>query len=57
MLPPPDPHESPFDEPVGDVELRGPTAVFVHGPPAPDQERLADALVKARPGILFVTAA
>jgi hypothetical protein len=55
MLPPPDPHESPFDEPPGDVELSGPTAVFPCGTPSRETERLADAIVKARPGILFVT--
>jgi hypothetical protein len=55
MLPPPDPHESPFDEPVGDLELPGPTAVFPHGTPSPETERLAEAIVATRPGILLIT--
>jgi hypothetical protein len=54
VLPPPDPNESPF-EPAADVELFGPTAVFPRGTPSPETERLAEAIVQARPGILFVT--
>jgi hypothetical protein len=55
MLPLRDPHESPFDEPAGHVKLPGPTAVFPRGTPSRETERLADAILKARPGILFVT--
>jgi hypothetical protein len=55
MLPPRDPHESPFDEPLGDVNVPGPTAVFACGTPSAEIERLAEAIVRLRPGLLFVT--
>jgi hypothetical protein len=55
MLPPRDPHESPFDEPAGDVTVPGPTAVFPCGTPSAETERLAQAIVQTRPGLLFVT--
>jgi hypothetical protein len=52
-LPPPDPLESPFGEPGG-VEVSAPTTVFPPGTPTPAAQRLADAIVTARPGILIV---
>ena len=52
-LPPPDPHESPFGEPTVQPRL-APAAVFAGGPPSLAAERLADAIITARPGILFV---
>jgi hypothetical protein len=52
-LPPPDPRESPFGEP-GDLEVTAPTTVFVRGIPSAAAQRLADAIVTARPGILIV---
>ena len=52
-LPPPDPRESPFDEP-GAIEVTAPTTVFARGTPTPAARRLADAIVTARPGILIV---
>jgi hypothetical protein len=54
VLPPPDPNESPFEP--GDVELLGPTAVFPRGTPSAETARLAEAIVVARPGLLFVIA-
>jgi len=52
-LPPPDPRESPFGEPGG-IEVTAPTTVFARGAPTPEAQRLADAIVTARPGILIV---
>jgi hypothetical protein len=53
-LPPRDPHESPFAEPTGDAPFTTPTTVFSRGTPGPDDQRTADALLAARPGLLFV---
>jgi hypothetical protein len=52
-LPPPDPLESPFGEP-GPIEVTAPTTVFARGTPTAAAQRLADAIVAARPGILIV---
>ena len=54
-LPPPDPGESPFGEP--DLRVAAPTTVFARGNPSPEGERLAEAIVAARPGLLIVVAA
>jgi hypothetical protein len=55
-LPPPDPHES-YGEPTGDGEpVFAPTAVFVKGSPSPEADRLSDALLDFRPGLLIVLA-
>ena len=51
-LPPPDPHETPFGEPL--LEVDAPTTVFARGIPTPAAQKLADAIVTARPGILIV---
>jgi len=56
QLPPPDPHESLGLTPEGQLEISGPTAVFVGGPPSPDVDRLADAFLEFRPGVLIVFA-
>jgi hypothetical protein len=53
-LPPRDPHESPFAEPSGDALFATPTTVFSRGAPSADDQRIADALLEARPGLLFV---
>jgi hypothetical protein len=52
-LPPPDPHE-PTGEPPG-LELTAPAVVYVGGTGAL-QDPLADAVLAARPGALFVVA-
>jgi hypothetical protein len=54
-LPPPDPLESPFGERAG-VRVPTPTTLFARGTPSPEAERLADAIVAARPGLLIVIA-
>jgi hypothetical protein len=51
-LPPPDPRESPYGEPA--LEVSAPTTVFVRGTPTPEAQRLAEAIVTARPGVLIV---
>ena len=53
-LPPEDPHESPFAEPTGDAPFAGPTTVFSRGAPSAEDKRIAEALLAARPGLLFV---
>jgi hypothetical protein len=54
-LPPPDPHEQPFNEPE-DMQLDTPMSVFGAGGPSREVERLADAILDARPGLLIVVA-
>jgi hypothetical protein len=54
-LPPPDPRESPFDEDDG-ISVPVPTTVFARGTPTAEAERLADAILAARPGLLIVIA-
>jgi hypothetical protein len=53
QLPPPDPNEA--FEPQG-LELDGPAAVFLSGPPSAEEDRLADAILERRPGALVVVA-
>jgi len=53
-LPPHDPNESPFAEPSGDAPIPNSTTIFSRGDPTPDDERIADAILTARPGLLFV---
>ncbi len=55
QLPPPDPFESLGAEP-GDVEITSPTAVYLAGPPSEAMERLTDAILAVRPGMLIVVA-
>ena len=55
MLPQPDPNEqygTPPDAPV----LTAPAAVFLAGPPSAETERVADSILRARPGSLVVVA-
>ena len=52
MLPPPDPYETPGPPP--DLELASPWAVFISGPPTAGQHALSDAVLRYRPGLLFV---
>ena len=52
-LPPPDPSEPPDSEPDGRGAVGSPTIVFA-SPPSPETERLASAILDARPGVLFV---
>ena len=53
-LPPHDPNESPYVEPSWEAPLPGPTTVFSRGTPSAEDERVADAILEARPGLLFV---
>jgi len=55
-LPPPDPHESLGLEPTYDRPLTAPMVVFVMGPPCPESDRAADAILDLRPGVLIVVA-
>jgi hypothetical protein len=55
-LPPPDPNETPWSSPAGDFEVPAPTAIFAHGTASPEADRLADALLDLRPGLLLVVA-
>jgi hypothetical protein len=52
MLPPPDPYETPGPPP--DLELASPWAVFLEGPASQEQHDTADAVLRHRPGLLFV---
>jgi hypothetical protein len=52
-LPPPDPNEPADSEPDGAAAVASPTIVFA-APPSRDAERLAAAILEARPGVLFV---
>ena len=52
MLPPPDPYETPGPPP--DLALASPWAVFVPGPPTNEAHKLSDAVLRFRPGLLFV---
>jgi len=54
-LPPPDPHEQGYREPDG-MRLDAPMTLFGAGGPSREVERLADAIIDARPGLLFVVA-
>lgn len=53
-LPPPDPHEGGHDGPAHDMNLAAPTAVFVGGTPSPADDRISDALLDFRPGLLVI---
>jgi len=55
-LPPPDPHESYGPAPEGGEPVFAPTAVYVRGTPSPQADRLTDALLDLRPGLLIVLA-
>jgi hypothetical protein len=51
-LPPPDPFE-PGGAPPG-FAVPAPTTVFLSGRPTPELDRVADAILAARPGLLLV---
>ena len=53
-LPPRDPYEPQDHGPPPDASLPAPTAIFLSGPPSPEADRLADAVLAFRPGALFV---
>jgi hypothetical protein len=50
-LPPPDPCEP---SPPDGFPVSAPSAVFMHGRPAPAAQGLAEAILAFRPGLLFV---
>jgi hypothetical protein len=52
-LPPPDPHES-YGVPPDDQPVPAPTAVYALGPPNAETDRLSDAILDLRPGVLVV---
>lgn len=53
-LPPPDPHESLGMQPNADATLTAPTVVFAMGRPSAQADRVADAVLDLRPGLLIV---
>jgi hypothetical protein len=53
-LPPPDPNESTWSPAGGGLRVTAPTAVFPPGAAAPRAERVADAVLDLRPGLLIV---
>lgn len=53
-LPPPDPFES-FDEPR--LVIPAPTSVFLRGCTTPSADRVARAILAARPGLLLICVA
>jgi len=53
QLPPPDPNEA--FEPTG-LELSEPAVLFLTGPPSPEEDRVASAILDRRPGALVVVA-
>jgi hypothetical protein len=55
-LPPPDPNESLHLTPEGELTLEEPTVVFTGGRPSDEIDRLSDAVVAFRPGLLIVVA-
>jgi hypothetical protein len=55
-LPAPDPHESFELSPTGGMRVPAPTAMFVMGPASPESDRIADAILDLRPGLLIVLA-
>jgi hypothetical protein len=55
-LPPPDPNETPWSSATGDLTVPAPTAIFARGAAGPAADRVADALLELRPGLLLVVA-
>jgi hypothetical protein len=55
-LPPPDPNELLHLAPEGELTLDEPIVVFAAGPPTDEVDRLANAVVAFRPGLLIVVA-
>jgi hypothetical protein len=54
-VPPHDPHEQPYREPESGMRLDFPMSLF-GGVVSREVERLADAILDARPGLLVVVA-
>ena len=54
-LPPRDPHESQWT-PSDGVKVAAPTVVFAHAGASPAADRIADAILDVRPGLLIVLA-
>jgi hypothetical protein len=54
MLPPPDPSEP--GDPSDSYEVFAPTTMYLHGRPSRATDRIADAILAARPGLLVVCA-
>jgi hypothetical protein len=55
-LPQPDPHESLGMEPADGAPVAAPTAMFVMGRPGSEADRVSDAVLELRPGVLIVVA-
>ena len=53
-VPPHDPNEQPYSEPESDMRLDFPMTLFGVGRVSREVERLADAILDARPGLLIV---
>ena len=43
-------------EPVDDFRMKAPTAVFAMGKPSAETDRVSDAVLDLRPGVLIVVA-
>jgi hypothetical protein len=56
-LPPPDPHESLGHAPDCGTIVPEPMAVYMRGRPAPENDRVTDAILDLRPGLLIVCSA
>jgi hypothetical protein len=56
QLPPPDSYGAPGQEPPDAMRTAAPTVVFLAGPPSAEADRLTDAILAARPGVLVVVA-
>jgi hypothetical protein len=55
-VPPHDPNEQPYSEPESGMRLDFPMTLFGAGRVTREIERLADAILDARPGLLIVVA-
>ncbi len=53
-LPPPDPYEPAGTPPDGGIPLPAPAAIFLHGRPSRELDRVSDAILDFRPGMLVV---
>jgi hypothetical protein len=53
-VPPQDPNEQPYSEPESGMRLDFPMTLFGAGRVSREVERLADAILDARPGLLIV---
>jgi hypothetical protein len=54
QLPPPDPFEPSGTPPDRALPIPPPATVFLKGPPSRAQDRLCDAILAFRPGLLMV---